>query len=342
VSVRTIFAVVAAVALSVGAAWLLLPEFGGGWGALTAKLRFLQMDLQRELASAVRSVRDGGWAAAWPLASVSFLYGIAHAAGPGHGKAVIGAYVLADGRRLRRGLALAWASAMLQAVTAVTLIMTAVWLLGMTAREAQAASVWLERGGYALILALGLLMLWRGGMRLRPATAAQAHVCGGCGGHHHHDHEHHAHEHHEHDHHDHERHEHEHHDHEHGAACGHVPPPPPDDAGLREAVALVVSVGLRPCSGALLVLTFASAAGVFAAGVVSAFAMAVGTAITVSALAVLASSSRRLALAAAAGDARRLGLVEGGLILAAGLALAAMGGLFLAGSFAPVPAMPFR
>jgi nickel/cobalt transporter (NicO) family protein len=325
---RTIVAVVAAVALLMGAAWLLLPELGGGWGALTAKLRFLQMDLQRELASAVRSVRDGGWAAAWPLASVSFLYGIAHAAGPGHGKAVIGAYVLADGRRLRRGLALAWASAMLQAVTAVTLIMTAVWLLGMTAREAQAASVWLERGGYALILALGLLMLWRGALRLRPATAAQAHVCGGGCGHHHHEHDHHEH--------------HEHHEHEHGAACGHVPPPPPDDAGLREAVALVVSVGLRPCSGALLVLTFASAAGVFAAGVVSAFAMAVGTAITVSALAVLASSSRRLALAAAAGDARWLGRIEGGLILAAGLALAAMGGLFLAGSFAPVPAMPFR
>ncbi len=104
----------------------------------------------------------------------------------------------------------------------------------------------------------------------------------------------------------------------------------------------MISVGLRPCSGALLVLTFASAAGVFLAGVVSAFAMAVGTAITVSALAVLASSSRRLALAAAAGDARRLGLIEGGLVLAAGLALAAMGGLFLAGSFAPVPAMPFR
>lgn len=326
-----IFAAAALALLGFGV-WLLAPELGGGWGWLSAMLRRWQMDLQRELATAVRAARDGGWTAAGPLAAVSFLYGVAHAAGPGHGKAVIGAYVLADGRRLRRGLGLAWISAGLQAVTAVTLVGGAVWVFGAAARDAQIVAVWLERAGYALVLALGLVMLWRGWARLRPAesaTSGGAHACG-CGHHHHH-------------HGDHHDHAHDHaHGHVHGAACGHVPPPPSDDASWKEAAVLAVSVGLRPCSGALLVLTFASAMGVYAAGIAAAFAMAVGTAITVSLLAVLAAGSRRLAAAAASGSAVWLGRLEGGLALAAGLTLVLLGAIFLADAFAPAPPMPFR
>lgn len=327
---RLVFAAAALALLALGV-WLLAPELGGGWGWLSAMLRRWQMDLQRELATAVRAARDGGWTAAGPLAALSFLYGVAHAAGPGHGKAVIGAYVLADGRRLRRGLGLAWISAALQAVTAVTLVGGAVWVFGAAARDAQAVAVWLERAGYALVLALGLVMLWRGWARLRPANnqaAGGAHACG-------HDHHHHHHDRHGHDHHD-------HHGHAHGASCGHVPPPLSDDASWKEAAVLAVSVGLRPCSGALLVLTFASAMGVFAAGVAAAFAMAVGTAITVSVLAVLAAGSRRLAAAAAAGNTVWLGRLEGGLALAAGLALVLLGGIFLADALTPAPPTPFR
>lgn len=325
-----IFAAAALALLGFGV-WLLAPELGGGWGWLSAMLRRWQMDLQRELATAVRAARDGGWSAAGPLAAVSFLYGVAHAAGPGHGKAVIGAYVLADGRRLRRGLGLAWISAGLQAVTAVTLVGGAVWVFGVAARDAQIVAVWMERAGYALVLALGLVMLWRGWARLRSAEGGHA-----CGHHHHHHSHRHHHDHHAHDHH------HDHHDHAHGAACGHVPPPPSDDASWKEAAVLAVSVGLRPCSGALLVLTFASAMGVFAAGIAAAFAMAVGTAITVSLLAVLAAGSRRLAAAAASGSAVWLGRLEGGLALAAGLALVLLGAVFLAAAFTPAPPMPFR
>jgi len=57
---------------------------------------------------------------------------------------------------------------------------------------------------------------------------------------------------------------------------------------VREAWSAVIAVGLRPCSGALIVLTFSMLNGLWIAGIVSAFAMALGTAITVSALATLA------------------------------------------------------
>ena len=59
---------------------------------------------------------------------------------------------------------------------------------------------------------------------------------------------------------------------------------------------MVFSVGVRPCTGAILVLIFALTQGLFWAGIAATFAMAFGTAITVAALASLALGSRELAL----------------------------------------------
>ena len=64
----------------------------------------------------------------------------------------------------------------------------------------------------------------------------------------------------------------------------------------RKILAVVFSVGIRPCTGAILVLIFALTQGMFWAGVAATFAMAFGTAITVAALATLALGSRELAL----------------------------------------------
>ena len=66
-------------------------------------------------------------------------------------------------------------------------------------------------------------------------------------------------------------HHHDHHDHHHlVAACDHLHTPPPADlagpGGWRRGLAAIVAVGLRPCSGAILVLIFALAQGIFWAG----------------------------------------------------------------------------
>jgi len=61
-------------------------------------------------------------------------------------------------------------------------------------------------------------------------------------------------------------------------------------------MAVVFSVGIRPCTGAILVLVFALTQGLFWAGVAATFAMALGTAITVAVLVTLALGSRELAL----------------------------------------------
>src|SRR5205085_11883783 len=104
-------------------------------------------------------------------------------------------------------------------------------------------------------------------------------------------------------HHDHGHGGHHHHDHAephvHDESCGHSHGPEPKDlsgpGGWQRGLAAIVAVGLRPCSGAILVLVFALAQGLFWAGVASTFVMGVGTAITVAVIATLAVCAKAVA-----------------------------------------------
>jgi nickel/cobalt exporter len=284
------------------------PSGFGGW--LFAE----QAKFYRALAERIRAAKADG-SAAVGLAWLSFLYGIFHAAGPGHGKAVISSYLLADGSTIPRGIALSAAAALAQAVTAIALVGIAAIVLGATAKTMSDTVRVLELGAYALIVAFGLVLSWRKGRVLAEALAARRH------GHHHaHDHGHH---HHGHD----QSHE---HDHAHG-------PEPAELKGrgwLKRGLAAVVAIGLRPCSGAIIVLVFALSQGIFAVGVVATLAMAAGTAITVAAIAILAVLARGLAQRLAKRPAGPGILALGGLEFAAALAVVAVGVLLITGLLA--------
>lgn len=225
----------------------------------------------------------------WVLGSLSFLYGIFHAAGPGHGKVVISSYVLANERQLRRGIALSFLSAMLQSVVAVVFIGIAAAGLALTSTAIGNAANWIGIVSYALVALLGLWLIARKLFRFghdhrRDHQRARAHLYGDEQDHGHHEHDHaHAHAHtHAHAAHD---------DHEHR----HVVTAADARGDWREQLAVVVAVGLRPCSGALVVLVFALSQGVLLAGIAAVFLMGLGTAITVAALASLAVGAKGLA-----------------------------------------------
>jgi len=268
----------------------------GAFGGIFGWVLRTQQSMQRELATGVKSLKgDNAFAGAVMLAALSFLYGVVHAIGPGHGKMVISSYVVANEETVRRGVVISFIAAGLQALTAVALVGILAFALNASGLQINAWSNQLEMVSYALIALVGAWLLatqliaifrrWQG----RRAIEAHASHAG-------HDHSHGEHDHHHHhghaDHHDHD------HDHEEGEACRHIV-----DArelagpfSWRKVLAVVFSVGIRPCTGAILVLIFALTQGVFWAGVAATFAMAIGTAITVALLATLALGSRELAL----------------------------------------------
>jgi nickel/cobalt exporter len=287
-----------------------------GW--LLAK----QSEFYRGLSGSIRAAKKDG-SAVWGLFALSFAYGVFHAAGPGHGKAVISSYVVANGETWWRGVVLSFASALLQALVAVAIVGVAAVLLGATRRTMDGTIWWIEVISYGLIAVLGARLLWVKGRALIAAwrkyraneesahTPAQhdhahAHVHGD---HAHHDHADHGHGHAQHNHAHGDKHDHKHgaacsghHDHDHddhASAWGHAHAPEPQElagpGGWKRGLSAIIAVGLRPCSGAILVLVFALAQGLFWAGVASTFIMGLGTAITVAAIASLAVGARGLA-----------------------------------------------
>jgi ABC-type nickel/cobalt efflux system permease component RcnA len=280
-------------------------------------IREKQQDFYRSLSGTLRKLRtDAQLAAMWTLLFLSFGYGVFHAAGPGHGKAVISAWLLATENELRRGVLISFMSAFVQAMAAiliVSILLLAVSAVGSTARD---VAGFLESASYALIGVMGLYLIWTA---IRPQAHAHSHAHARHDDHHYHDH-------------------HPIHD-EH---CGHAHVPEASqvkgDWSLAKACALAFSVGIRPCTGAILALVFANAIGLYWAGILSTFVMALGTAITVSVIAALAVYSKKLALRLVETDARWPSLLAFALRLGGGLVIAVLGAFLFWGSLGTVNA----
>jgi ABC-type nickel/cobalt efflux system permease component RcnA len=318
------------------------PQVAEQAGGIIGWLLARQSEFYREMSSTIRAAKTDG-SAVWALLAISFAYGIFHAAGPGHGKAVISSYLVANRETARRGIALAFVSAMLQSLVAVLIVAIGAWLLNVTAKTMCGAEKIIAIASYGLIAAFGARLVWtKGGnfiralqvhppapaLALASVSASHSHV--GHDHHHHdHSHDHHQHAHHDHAHHDSHDHAHGHDGHVHDEHCGHSHGPVPSElagpGGWRRGLGAIFAVGLRPCSGAILVLVFALAQGLFWAGIAATFAMGIGTAITVAAIAVLAVS--------AGGIARRLsGASDGsGALIMRGIEFAAAGLVLLFG-----------
>jgi nickel/cobalt transporter (NicO) family protein len=264
---RTVAVIVVFVVALFGSIFLLMltemPHLFGSWGQLVTEMQALQRALHRGLADAVRAVERQGWVAASSLIGLSFLYGVFHAAGPGHGKLIIATYLATHESRLKRGIALAIWSALAQGVTAVIAVEATVAILGLSLADATKTALQLERVSYALVALLGMLLMIAAARRL-------------WSGHHHHA---------EHD-----------HDNHHGHA--HMPSPSdiPDEITLRQMLSIILSIGIRPCSGAVLVLIFAYILHLRWTGISAVLAMSIGTAITVAGLAALSVYARQVAL----------------------------------------------
>jgi nickel/cobalt transporter (NicO) family protein len=212
------------------------PPVGGIIGWILAK----QSEFYREMSSTIRAAKSDG-SAIWTLLGISFAYGVFHAAGPGHGKAVISSYLVANEETARRGIALSFVSALLQALVAVAIVAVLAWLLSSTAKTMCSAEKAIEIASYGLIAAFGARLVWtKGGGFFRALQAKPA-----AGHHDHHDHDH------DNGHHDHHQQHHDHghnHGHVHDEHCGHSHGPTPDQlagpGGWRRGLGTIFAVGM--------------------------------------------------------------------------------------------------
>jgi len=279
------------------------------------------------LAHALTSAKESN-AALIGLLGIGFGYGVFHAAGPGHGKAVITSYMVSNERALRRGIVISALAALLQGLVAIVLIGCAALIFNATAQKMTSAAHVLEIAAYCGIVLLGLALIWRKGGALvatvrsimsdaaqswslqtlatepgvlrvfadapeqkdaatpQPrapfrATDAQQAAAENC-----------------------------------GPDCAHVIDPNRFSNGFswKSAAVTIVTAGARPCSGAILVLVFSIAQGIFPIGIAAVFAMALGTAVTTASLAIMAVYGKKLAVRIAGRQQSRRALMLGQLI----------------------------
>jgi nickel/cobalt exporter len=308
-------AVIAVAGIGALLAWLFLPPapppqpapFGIGMreaaprgGGVGAVLMAFQSAFYDALRGSVTALRESG-AALPALVGLGFAYGVFHAAGPGHGKAVIAAYLVADGRAAWKGFTLSLAAALLQAAVAIALVLGASLLLSATARQMDQATRAIELASFAAVALMGAVVVWRkAGALARLAAFARGEALAASG-----------------------------HD-----GCAHLPDPKTLSRmqSLREQAGVVVAAGLRPCAGAIVVLVFAISQGLAWAGVAATLAMALGTALTTGIIATIAVLAKRLALGLAGGRGMTGAFTVGTLELLAGAFVLVVGLGLLAGT----------
>lgn len=267
----------------------------GRVSGLTAWIIAQESAFSRMLSGALRAAKQNG-SAFFLLAGLSFAYGVFHAAGPGHGKAVITSYMVSNERALRRGLIISLLAAILQGLVAIGLVGSVAGIFRATAQHMNAAARDLELASYCGIVLLGVVLLATKGAALAgavrqiwaapvlrvfasspqplaafPQESRKIFLADDGSA-----------------------------DHVHGPTCGHCLIPDPKQLGVgfswKSAAMTIATAGARPCSGAILILVFALAQNMFIAGIAAVFAMALGTAVTTGSLATMAVFAKKMAV----------------------------------------------
>ncbi|MBO9398623.1 hypothetical protein J7400_18265 [Shimia sp. R9_2] len=258
------FCVIAALALAVF--WMVDFSSVSAW-ALEAQRGF-----QNQMAGTVRALKMGEPGAYFALLSATAAYGFVHALGPGHGKYLVGGVGLGTEVSAMRLLSLAVASSLAQALWAIILVYGG---FSIVQASAQQMTGWTEDilapASYLAISCVGLAIIWRGARALPKSAAKHSH---------------------------HREHSHDHaHD---DCGCGHAHGPTAEEAArltsVREAIALILSIAIRPCTGAVFLLVIAWQMDIKTAGALAVVVMGLGTAALTSLVAVSSTAARRLAV----------------------------------------------
>ncbi|MCD9524121.1 hypothetical protein GLP14_15005 [Photobacterium carnosum] len=202
--------------------------------------------------------------AAYSLAGLSFLYGIFHSLGPGHGKMIVTTYLATNPAKIKASLIMTVVSAFVQAVVAITLVSILLVFFKSSMRQVNDAADQFISYSFMAMLLLGVIVIYRSLKQAWQLRTALLH----------------------------------HHDHGNNCGCGHKHFANADEinqaTSLREYIVIIFSIGIRPCTGAILVLLFANMVGLYWLGVISAILMAIGTALTTSAIALLTLSGKKI------------------------------------------------
>ncbi|PKH05620.1 nickel/cobalt transporter [Moritella sp. Urea-trap-13] len=263
------------------------------WPTLMTTGMHWQKQINSELSELLYAAKHEGLMAGMSLMVMSFLYGILHSVGPGHGKLIVTTYIATQDAKVKLSLIITLVSSLMQALVAVGLVSVLLMLFDASMRDINhKAELLIPLSFYTAIL-LGVVIIWRNLVlmyrvvkdnkkalnsndssviqRLTPLSDAQqtAFTASPLANH----------------------------VHDENCGCGHqhvVSSAQINDASsFKEYLAIILSIGIRPCTGAIMVLLFANMLDIYWLGIVSAVVMALGTALTTSTIAIMTITGKQ-------------------------------------------------
>lgn len=262
------------------------------WTSIILSSMQWQQQVSTQLSELLYAAKANSVEAGLSLVSVSFVYGVLHSLGPGHGKLIVSTYIATHPTKVKASLMLTVLSALLQALVAITLVSTLLFIFNLSMREVNDKATFLITLSFYSVLILGLAIVYRSTAHLfalstnrskklitqKPTNETTKRAFVRPDNHHHH------------------------HNHNHNSSdqcgCGHkhfVDAETMNAASsLKEYIAIILSIGLRPCTGAIMVLLFSNVVDIYWLGILSVFVMAVGTALTASTIAIMTITGKQL------------------------------------------------
>lgn len=259
---------------------------GGYW--LYPYLLYQVMEWQKsfnlQLSGALNQLSQQQGKAGATLVLISFLYGIFHAVGPGHGKFILTSYLSLEQTKLRQAVKMSLGASLVQGFVAIILVSIIVVVFTLSRTYFNVTLQWVERVSFFVMIVLGgywCYSAWRAKretqvafkihaakpmqkiIQIRPLT-------------------------------------HIHHPSSESCSCGHQHLPSQSQmqkaTNWKTQLLLVLSIGARPCSGAILVLFLSYTLNIYWWGMLSAIVMAVGTGLTLTLFALLVVWARQKAV----------------------------------------------
>jgi nickel/cobalt transporter (NicO) family protein len=276
-------------------------------GGFVQRLAREQSKINERISHEIRTLRDtGSIPSLLTILSIAFLWGVLHAAGPGHGKSLVAAYFVATEARWTSGIVMGGVISLLQGLTAIVTVFILAALLRGLQLQVQLQGAVIELVSYGLVAILGLVMFWRA-----VTGRGHAHHHGPIGagpGDHGHDHP-------------------AGHDHEHDHA------PAAHGRKMSFGSILTVFAGIAPCASAIIIMLFSLANDAILIGAVAVLALSLGMGLTVSTIGVLSIVARRFMKRFATGSTARGEHLERLLAVAGSVAVVGFSGLLMLGAW---------
>jgi ABC-type nickel/cobalt efflux system permease component RcnA len=239
------------------------------WSAFIQWCLSMQISLHRYLVFYLLQINNHQYSGGVWLLVGSFFYGVLHAIGPGHGKFIVTTYLSTNQETPLAARVVPFLGSLMQGVSAIVFVFVLAIALNLSSGDLSESRWYVEKISAVLIGCFGVFIMLKAlrqtPLRMKSFTPLSNHE-GTANSHVHNE----------------------------NCGCGHNHGVGYDgrNGNWLTHLGVILAIGARPCSGAIMILVFSNALGFISWGIAAVMTMALGTDLSILGLSVLVTRTR--------------------------------------------------